>query len=320
MIQFGIIGAGNIARKFRDAVIQTKGAEVTAVASKDLQRSKKWAEEESVPHYYGSYEDMLQEESIDAVYIATTNNFHQENILACLHAGKHVLCEKPLAMTSAHAKEVIQLAREKQLFLMEAMWSRFLPKSQAVRNWVLNGRIGTVKLMQATIGWVGDEVYNHRLFVPELGGGALYDLGIYPLELLPYYTDQKIIDVQRLVHRHATGVDDFVSLNLTLEHSYANVQCSFTTKLPEDAYLYGDRGYIRIPKIHFGTDAYLYDREDHLVETFTGKEENGFLYEVEETVRCIQSGQWESSICPHSMTLEACELFEKCLVGGRTTF
>lgn len=313
MIQFGIIGAGNIARKFRDAVTQTKGAEVTAVASKDLQRSKKWAEEESVPHYYGSYEDMLQDESIDAVYIATTNNFHQENILACLHAGKHVLCEKPLAMTSAHAKETIQLAQEKQLFLMEAMWSRFLPKSQAVRNWVLNDRIGTVKLMQATIGWVGDEVYNHRLFVPELGGGALYDLGIYPLELLPYYTDQKIMDVQRLVHRHATGVDDFVSLNLTLEHSYANVQCSFTTKLPEDAYLYGDRGYIRIPKIHFGTDAYLYDREDHLVETFTGKEENGFLYEIEETVRCIQSGQWESSICPHSMTLEACELFEKCL-------
>lgn len=316
MMHFGIIGAGNIARKFRDAVTQTKGAEVTAVASKDLQRSKKWAEEESVPHYYGSYEDMLQDESIDAVYIATTNNFHQENILACLHAGKHVLCEKPLAMTSAHAKEAIQLAQEKQLFLMEAMWSRFLPKSQAVRNWVLNDRIGTVKLMQATIGWVGNEVNNHRLFVPELGGGALYDLGIYPLELLPYYTNQKIIDVQKLVHRHATGVDDFVSLNLTLEHSYANVQCSFTTKLPEDAYLYGDQGYIRIPKIHFGTDAYLYDREDNLVETFTGKEENGFLYEVEETVRCIQSGQWESSICPHSMTLAACELFEKCLRDG----
>lgn len=316
MMHFGIIGAGNIAHKFRDAVTQTKGAEVTAVASKDLQRSKKWAEEESVPHYYGSYEDMLQDESIDAVYIATTNNFHQENILACLHAGKHVLCEKPLAMTSAHAKEAIQLAQEKQLFLMEAMWSRFLPKSQAVRNWVLNGRIGTVKLIQATIGWVGNEVDNHRLFVPELGGGSLYDLGIYPLELLPYYTDQKIIDVQKLVHRHATGVDDFVSLNLTLEHSYANVQCSFTTKLPEDAYLYGDQGYIRIPKIHFGTDAYLYDREDNLVETFTGKEENGFLYEVEETVRCIQSGQWESSICPHSMTLEACELFEQCLRDG----
>lgn len=313
MIQFGIIGAGNIARKFREAVAQTEGAEVTAVASKDIQRAKTWAEEESVPHYYGSYEAMLQDESINAVYIATTNNFHQENILACLHAGKHVLCEKPLAMTSAHAKEAIQLAREKQLFLMEAMWSRFLPKSQTVRNWVLNGRIGTVKLMQATIGWVGDEVYNHRLFVPELGGGALYDLGIYPLELLPYYTDQKIMNVQKLVHRHATGVDDFVSLNLTLEHCYANVQCSFTTKLPEDAYIYGDRGYIRIPKIHFGTNAYLYDLEDNLVEEFIGKEENGFLYEVEETVRCIQSGCLESSICPHSMTLEACKLFEKCL-------
>ncbi len=313
MIHFGIIGAGNIARKFRDAVSQTEGAEVTAVASKDVLRAKKWAEEESVPHYYGSYGTMLRDEPIDAVYIATTNNFHQENILSCLHAGKHVLCEKPLAMNSTHAKEAIRLARKKQLFLMEAMWSRFLPKSQAVRDWVLCGKIGTVKLMQATIGWVGDEVYNHRLFVPELGGGSLYDLGIYPLELLPYYTGQKIIDVQKLVHRYPTGVDESVSLNLTLEHCFANIQCSFTTKLTEDAYLYGDRGYIRIPKIHFGTDAYLYDLEDNLVDTFTGKEENGFLYEVEETVRCIQSGQCESTICPHSMTLEACELFDRCL-------
>lgn len=179
----------------------------------------------------------------------------------------------------------------------------------------MDGRIGTVKLMQASIGWVGDKVNNHRLFVPELGGGALYDLGIYPLELLTYYTDQKITDVQKLVHRHTTGVDDFVSLNLSLEHCFANVQCSFTTKLPEDAYLYGDLGYIRIPKIHFGANAYLYDLEDNLVEEFIGKEENGFLYEVEETVRCIQSGQWESSICPHSMTLEACELFDSCLTS-----
>lgn len=313
MLKFGIIGAGNIARKFNQAVSQTKEAEVIAVASKDLDRAKKWAEEESVPHSYGSYEAMLQNGQIDAVYIATTNNFHLENMLACLHAGKHVLCEKPLAMTSADAQEAIQLAREKQLFLMEAMWSRFLPKSQVVRNWVLEGRIGNVRLMQATIGWVGDEVHHHRLFAPELGGGSLYDLGIYPLELLPYYTDQKITNVQKLVHKHVKGVDDYVSLNLTLEHCYANVQCSFTTKLPEDAYLYGDRGYIRIPKIHFGTDAFLYNLDDHLVESFHGPEENGFLYEIKEMVRCIEAGRWESDICPHSMTLEACRLLEQCL-------
>lgn len=313
MIKFGIIGAGNIARKFSQAVSLTEGAEVAAVASKDRDRAKKWAEEESVPHYYGNYDAMLQDGQIDAVYIATTNNFHLENMLACLHAGKHVLCEKPLAMTSADAQEAIKLAREKQLFLMEAMWSRFLPKSQTVRNWVLEGKIGNVRLMQATIGWVGDEMHHHRLFAPELGGGSLYDLGIYPLELFPYYTNQKITGVQKLVHKHPKGVDDYVSLNLTLEHCYANMQCSFTTKLPEDAYLYGDRGYIRIPKIHFGTDAFLYDLDDQLVESFHGPEENGFLYEIEEMLRCIKAGRWESDICPHSMTLEACDLLEQCL-------
>lgn len=313
MIKFGIIGAGNIARKFSQAVSQTTGAEIAAVASKDRERAEKWAKEESVPHYYGSYDTMLRDNQVDAVYIATTNNFHQENILACLHAGKHVLCEKPLAMNCADAREAIQLAREKGLFLMEAMWSRFLPKSQTVRNWILEGRIGNVKLMQATIGWVGNEACHYRLFAPELGGGSLYDLGIYPLELFPYYTNQKIIGVQKLVHKHKKGVDDYVSLNLTLEHCYANMQCSFTSKLPEDAYIYGDQGYIRIPKIHFGTDAFLYDLDDHLADSFVGPQDNGFIYEIEETIRCIKAGCCESEICPHSMTLETCSIFEQCL-------
>lgn len=313
MIRFGIIGAGNIARKFRDAVTKTEGAEVVAVASKNLERARNWAKEESVPQYYDNYTIMLQNKTIDAVYIATTNNFHHENILSCLYAGKHVLCEKPLVMSHAQAQEVIQLAREKHLFLMEGMWTRFLPKSQVIRNWVQDGKIGNVKLMQATIGWVADKVYNHRLFVPELGGGSLLDLGIYPLELLPYYSNQKIISVQKMVQMYSTGVDDLVSLNLTLEHSFANIQCSFTTKLPENAYLYGDKGYICIPKIHFGTDAFLYDLEDNLLESFQGKDENGFIYEVAEVVRCIESNQFESKICPHSMTLETCKIFDECL-------
>lgn len=313
MIRFGIIGAGNIARKFKDAVLQTKDAKVIAVASKDLERAKNWANEESVPLYYDNYTAMLQNESIDAVYIATTNNFHHENILMSLQAGKHVLCEKPLAMTYTQANEVIQLSKEKQLFLMECMWTRFLPKSQTVRNWIQKGKIGNVKLMQATIGWVADKVYNHRLFAPELGGGSLFDLGVYPLELLTYYTDQKITSVQKMVQEHSTGVDDLISLNLRLENSFANIQCSFTTKLPENAYLYGDKGYIYIPKIHFGTDAYLYDLEDNLIESFQGKEENGFIYEVKEAVSCIKAGHCESEICPHSMTLETCKIFDYCL-------
>lgn len=313
MIRFGIIGAGNIARKFRNAVSQIQEAEVIAVASKDSKRAKYWAQEEDVPAYFGNYEKMLQEPSIDAVYIATTNNFHYENIMLCLHAGKHVLCEKPLAMTYDEAQKVTKLAKEKQLFLMECMWTRFLPVTQTVRNWIQNGKIGNIKLMQATIGWVADKNYNHRLFSPELGGGSLHDLCVYPLELFPYYTNQNIIDYTKTIQKHSCGVNDLINLNLTLEHSLANIQCSFTTKLPEDAYLYGDKGYIRVPKFHFGNTAYLYDTEDNLIEACESPDENGFIYEIREAISCIRTKKTESSVCPHSMTLETCKIFDACL-------
>ena len=305
IIRFGILGAGDIAHKFIDAVRQTEVGEVAAVASKDLQRAKAWSEREHLENYYGSYDELLADPQIDAIYIATTTNAHYENILQCLRAGRHVLCEKSLVRSYEEAQEVCALAKEKKLFLMEAMWSRFLPKTTTVRNWIAQGRIGKVNLIQATIGWKADPVYNKRLFLPELGGGALYDIGIYPLELIPYLVNQKIVDIQPLMRYHSTGVDDISSLNLRLEDCFANIQCSFTTKLPEDVYIYGEEGYIRIPKIHYGNSAFLYDHGDEIIDSFQGGGENGFIYQVEEVIHCIKNGQTESAVCPHKMTLDA---------------
>lgn len=313
MYHFGIIGAGNIAHKFIEAVRMTKNADVTAVASKSLERARDWAEKEGLSRYYDSYETLLADPDIDIIYIATLSNAHYDNIKACLEAGKHVICEKPMTQTASQAQEMITLAREKQLFLMEGMWSRFLPKSLRVRRWIQEGRIGELHLMQANIGWKADKIYNKRLFYPELGGGSLYDIGIYPMELLPYYADQKITQMQFLKKDYSTGVDDIVSLNLQLERCIANIQCSFTTKMPEDAYLYGSDGYIHIPKIHFGNRARLYDLEDRLVEDFHEGLDNGFYYEVCEVISCIEKGQTESSICPLNMTYDNAKLFDHVL-------
>ncbi len=313
MYHFGIIGAGNIAHKFIEAVRMTKNADVTAVASKSLERARDWAEKEGLSRYYDSYETLLADPDIDIIYIATLSNAHYDNIKACLEAGKHVICEKPMTQTASQAQEMITLAREKQLFLMEGMWSRFLPKSLRVRRWIQEGRIGELHLMQANIGWKADKTYNKRLFYPELGGGSLYDIGIYPMELLPYYADQKITQMQFLKKDYSTGVDDIVSLNLQLERCIANIQCSFTTKMPEDAYLYGSDGYIHIPKIHFGNRARLYDLEDRLVEDFHEGLDNGFYYEVCEVISCIEKGQTESSICPLNMTYDNAKLFDHVL-------
>lgn len=313
MYHFGIIGAGNIAHKFIEAVRMTKNADVTAVASKSLERARDWAEKEGLSRYYDSYETLLADPDIDIIYIATLSNAHYDNIKACLEAGKHVICEKPMTQTASQAQEMITLAREKQLFLMEGMWSRFLPKSLRVRRWIQEGRIGELHLMQANIGWKADKTYNKRLFYPELGGGSLYDIGIYPMELLPYYADQKITQMQFLKKDYSTGVDEVVSLNLQLERCIANIQCSFTTKMPEDAYLYGSDGYIHIPKIHFGNRARLYDLEDRLVEDFHEGLDNGFYYEVCEVISCIEKGQTESSICPLNMTYDNAKLFDHVL-------
>jgi predicted dehydrogenase len=313
MYHFGIIGAGNIAHKFIEAVRMTKNADVTAVASKSLERARDWAEKEGLSRYCDSYETLLADPDIDIIYIATLSNAHYDNIKACLEAGKHVICEKPMTQTASQAQEMITLAREKQLFLMEGMWSRFLPKSLRVRRWIQEGRIGELHLMQANIGWKADKTYNKRLFYPELGGGSLYDIGIYPMELLPYYADQKITQMQFFKKDYSTGVDEIVSLNLQLERCIANIQCSFTTKMPEDAYLYGSDGYIHIPKIHFGNRARLYDLEDRLGEDFHEGLDNGFYYEVCEVISCIEKGQTESSICPLNMTYDNAKLFDHVL-------
>lgn len=313
MLRIGILGAGNIARKFCQAAIEVEEACVVAVASKDITRAEKWAAEERVAKAYGSYAEMLADPEIDLVYIATTNNFHFDHILQCLQAGKHVICEKPMTMTLGQAQTAIDLAGKKNLFLMEAMWSRFLPKSAKVREWIHAGLIGTVQLAQATIGWVADRTVNRRVFDPELGGGALYDLGVYPLDLITYYTDQEIREVQSLIKLSDTGIDESVSLDVVLDSCFANMQCSVSAKMPEDLYIYGDLGYIRVPKLHFGVNAYRYDTEDQLVECFEGEDINGFVYEIQEAVKCIGDGRIESRIASHAMTLKSSEIYDICL-------
>lgn len=313
MIHFGIIGAGSIAHKFADAVRQLDHGEVVAVASKSLNRAKEWAKQEHIASYYGSYAELLANPDIDAVYIATTTNAHYDNILQCLHAGKHVLCEKALVRTVHEALTVCNLAKQKNLFLMEAMWTRFLPKTQTAKQWIKDGRIGKVNLMQATIGWKADPVCNKRLFDPELGGGSMYDLGIYPLEVLPFLVDERILDMDAFVTNYSTGVDDLVSMNLQLETCIANLQCSFTTKMPEDAYIYGEDGYIRLPKIHFGTRVELYNSADECIDSFDSGEVNGFVYEAAEVIRCIENGLLESPVCPHEMTITAARLTSEAL-------
>jgi len=309
---FGILGPGRIAHSFCKAASEIDGATVKAVASRSsLARAKEFAHEEKIEYYYGNYEELLADDEIETVYISTTHNFHYENIIDCLNAGKHVLCEKPMVLTQAQAKDVIALAKEKKLFLMEAMWARFLPKSQKVVEWVKAGKIGEVKLAQTTIGFKAEMDLEDRFYNPELAGGVLYDMGIYIIDLLPYWVGEKITEVSEVSINASTGIDASMNITMKLENAIASGQATVQAVVPEDAYIYGSEGYIKIPKMHWGCEAILYDSNQQVVEHFNEFYLYGFRYEILEVMNCIAEGKLESDIASHEMTLESCKIFDQ---------
>jgi len=177
---WGIIGMGRIAHKFAQDLQLLPNARLWAVASQDTTRAAAFAGQYKAPHHYGSYEAILSCPELDVVYIATPHVTHCSNTLMCLEAGIPVLCEKPLAMNAAEAESMVQTARQRQVFLMEAMWTRFLPATLQMLKWIEEGRIGEVISVKADFGFRAPFDPQSRIYNKALGGGALLDIGIYP--------------------------------------------------------------------------------------------------------------------------------------------
>jgi len=315
-VRFGIMGAGRIAGHFVRAVRLTDCAEVVAVASKSIEKAEKFAEENGVAHFC-SYENFLSRDDIDAVYVATTHNFHYENIKRCLESGKHVLCEKAMVLTEKDARELFDFAKNKGLFLMEAMWTRFLPSMQKALSWIKEGRIGKIQGVSGVIGFKGNDDIQSRLLNPALAGGALYDIGVYIIEIASFLVGERIVDAYGRVRRdERTGVDVQASFVVEFETVDACLQCFMTTNAKEYMIINGDNGYIEIPTSHVNNECFLYDSKRKLVKHF--KKEfpggNGFVYEIEETVNCIRNGKTESDIMPASATIECARVFDKLLL------
>ncbi len=315
-IRFGIIGAGAIANKFCDAVKLVEHAVVTAVASSSGERARAFAEKNGIPAFYGSYEEMLRLADVDAVYIATTHNFHFENIKLCFAYGKHVLCEKAMVLTAADAREVFRLAEEKNLFCMEAMWSNFLPPVRKAREWILSGAIGEIQSVSAVIGFRGNGDPAGRLLNPALAGGAMYDIGVYPTEIVSYLVGEPIRDCVGFWRAHpVTGVDERASFVLRYDSCDAAIQCMLTAPAKEYTIVSGSEGAIELPFASGGWTVNRYDNRRALVETFEDRFANGFTFEVEEVVRCIQAGKRTSATMPPSATIQCAEVFDRVLRG-----
>lgn len=307
--RFGIIGAGDIAHKFCDAVNSIEGAKVIAVASKSLARAGDFALDEKIEKAYGDYEQMLTEVKLDAVYVATTHNYHYDNVKLCLEHGIPVLCEKPFVLNSKDAKELFALAKEKNVMLMEAMWSRYLPQNQKAKEWIQKGEIGPIRLASCVVGFNGARNAENRIFSPELAGGAMYDIGVYAIELMTYMVEQELKDVKVLTVPAWTGVDASNVVAMQFETCAAALQTTVMSNALKHLTINGEDGYIFIPDSNVGHEAYLY-RNGKFVEHFSKPYDNGFVWEVEDFITCVKEGKLESDIVPASATIQCAEIFD----------
>lgn len=322
--RFAIMGAGNITKKFCEAVKLLEDCTVVAIASKSMERAAVSAEKNNVKHAYDSYEKMLVEEKPDGVYIAVTTDAHYALTMLCLNYQVPVLCEKAMFTSHAQAEEVFRISCEKKIFVMEAMWSRFLPAVRKAKEWIEEGKIGAPVYGNVRIGFCAPKDPKNRYFSPKLGGGAAFDLTVYCYEILTWLLDIPV----EVLHADAvfgeTGVDvtDHVVLHFSGQMQkkqmpghfdvLAACESSFLTNLDDKLVIYGSEGKMVLPVPHFASEAFLYNNRgiclEHYIDETT---ENGFVYEIQEMMRCVREGKTESETVPHSLTLECAEMFDR---------
>lgn len=308
---FVILGAGNIGNQFCHAVSLIDHCKVLAVASKSIDRARKFADNNGIEKFYDSYEEMLDREKPDCAYIAVTPNDHYRLTMMCLDRDIPVLCEKAMFRNSEEANEVFKRSREKNIFVMEALWSRFLPAVQKAKQWVSEGVIGRTELVQFSIGFIAPQENDNRYYNPGLGGGVAKDITVYAYQLTTYIINERIKKMTAAASWSASGVDITNHVSIQFEHTLADLMSSFVSRMEERMVIYGTEGKIVLPCPHFSSECYLYDNVGNTKEHFVDKKtDNGFVYEIEDAIQCIKDGRYESSIVPQSDTLKCSELFD----------
>ena len=309
--RFAIMGAGKIAVQFCDAVRRIEGAEVAAVSSKSMERAENFAKEQGIPAFYDSYEEMLKKEKPDCVYIATLPNTHYELSMLCLNYCTPVLCEKAAYMNSAQAWTVFRRADELGVFVMEALWSRYLPAINQAARWLAEGRIGETKYSRFEIAFCPEKDPKNRYFNPDLGGGAATDITVYAYELTTWLLGSSYVDLRVDGQWGETGVDETDVIYLRYPGFPAICMTSFATSLDASMEICGDKGRIVLPNAHCAREAILYGPDRKPAEHFKDTEtDNGFVYEIKDVMNCIRAGKTESATVPHSATLDCAKVFD----------
>ena len=319
-INWGILATGKIAETLAKSMKfleddKENNMELLAVASRSLDKAEDFAKRHGIKRAYGSYEELVADPDIDVVYIATPMSCHFENTKLCLNAGKHVLCEKSVTLKADEFKELMDLAKEKGLFLMEAMWTKCQPAFNKAKEWVESGKVGKIKMIKADFSNAVPYDENDRLFINSLGGGAILDLGVYPITFVSTFLGTHPEEIHTYSHIGRTAVDFNDSIILKYKDAYGITFCGFDFENDNKAIIVGDKGRIVMGNwFHCTAEATLFDNMGNIIDKqVLPFKFNGYEYEIEEVNKCIREGKCESDIIPHSDTLDIVKIMETCL-------
>lgn len=309
-LKVGIIGAGHIARKMAYTLNAMEDAEPYAVASRNLENAQGFADEWKFAKAYDSYDELINDPEVELIYIATPHSHHYAQARMCLERGKPVLCEKAFTANVREAEALIRLAREKKVFLTEAMWTRYMPFSQTIRDVVDNGEIGRVMMLTAGIGYPIH--WKERIAKPELCGGALLDIGVYPINfaLMTFGTD--LSGITSACVKGPSGVDLQSSITfLYRNHRLAVLHMTAFCANDRLGIISGDKGYLIVDNINNPQQAIVYSANHEEIGCYVCPPQiTGFEYQVRASAEAIRHGQIETPYMPHEETLRVMHILD----------
>ena len=308
-MKLGILGAGGIASTMAKTVAGMKDVEAYAVAARDLGRAQVFAQKYEVKKAYGSYEEMLADDEVELVYIATPHSHHYLHAKMCLEAGKYVLCEKAFTVNAEQAQKLFDLAKEKKLLITEAIWTRYMPSRKMINDIIKSGVIGEVTAVTANLSYTVSHV--ERIRKPELAGGALLDVGVYPINFASMVLGDKVKDVKATAI-FQNGVDILDSIAMVFEGDrMATLQCGAREISDRMGSIFGTRGYMQVQNINNPEKITVFDTEHKEVASYVVPEQiSGYEYEVESCMKAIQEGKLECPEMPHAETIRIMKILD----------
>ena len=310
-INWGIIGCGHIASKFAEDLLLSKKAVLAGVASRTIEKAKNFGEKYQAHRCYGSYEELAHDPNIDVVYIATPHTHHFENTMLCLKNSKGVLCEKPMGMDSSEVELMIAEAKRNHKFLMEAIWTRFLPATEKLLEHLNQKVIGEISSLTADFGFVANNDPEARLYNKKLGGGSLMDVGLYPV-----YLSLITMGMPSMINATANMTETAVDADCKMNFAYVNranayLESSIKIKTPTEAVLQGTLGSIKMHSRFLNSKKITVEKNGVNQDYYLAYIGNGYWHEIEEVNSCLLANRIESEKLSWQTSLELSKILDK---------